>query len=336
VTSPFLPELVNGPFGDPGLYIGLPRSGTALLLDLGNLDRFPAAKLYKLTHIFVSHTHIDHFVGFDRVLRLFLGRDALLRIYGPPGIIENVKGKLRGYTWNLIDGYPLVFELYEVDVREIRGVRLSAATAFAPEPLGHQEFSGVLSKSSEVVVSAVHLDHRIPSMAFAVQEPRRIKVRKDDLERSKLQPGAWIEDLKQAIREKKPPDTMIAVESSDGASQTISLGTLRNELVEEAPGEKLAYVVDAGFTTANAGRIVELARDADVFFCESPFVDEDREQACKRYHLTARQAGSLARWAGVKRLCPFHFSPRYSGQAPRLVAEAEAVYRGELAPDDPD
>ena len=38
-------------------------------------------------------------------------------------------------------------------------------------------------------------------------------------------------------------------------------------------------MVDTLFSPANAERIVRLARDADVFYCESPFLDEDIDQA---------------------------------------------------------
>ncbi|MBI3783392.1 MAG: ribonuclease Z [Deltaproteobacteria bacterium] len=335
MTSPFVPEFVNSPFGDPGVYISLPRLGTAILVDLGNLDRFPAAKIHRVSHILVSHTHIDHFVGFDRVLRLLLGRDTLVKIYGPTGIIDNVLGKIRGYTWNLIDGYPLVFEVFEVEPTTVRGVRLSAATAFSPQPLEAHSFFGVLCEQPEFVIRTTHLDHRIPSLAFAVEEPRRVNIRKDELERYGFTAGPWLEALKEAIRTNAPPETTVTATfaCSEQPSQRLSIAELRTKLVEEAPGQKLAYVVDAGFTAPNIERIVDLARNADVFFCESPFVDVDREQAKFRYHLTARQAGSLARWASVKELNTFHFSPRYSGRAQELVDEARATYSGKMDTD---
>ncbi|HAP67599.1 MAG TPA: ribonuclease Z, partial [Nitrospinae bacterium] len=86
----------------------------AILFDLGSIDFVEPSKLLKVSDIFVSHTHIDHFIGFDHVLRLFLGRENSLRIFGPPGIIANVEGKLNGYTWNLVGDYPFILEIREV------------------------------------------------------------------------------------------------------------------------------------------------------------------------------------------------------------------------------
>ena len=95
------------------------------------------------------------------------------------------------------------------------------------------------------------------------------------------------------------------------------------------PGQKVAYVVDALFSPANAAAVVRLAAGADVFFCEAPFLEEDLEQAARRYHLTARQAGALARAARVRRLQVFHFSPRYEGRYGEIVAEAQAEFAGQ-------
>jgi len=88
-------------------------------------------------------------------------------------------------------------------------------------------------------------------------------------------------------------------------------------------------VVDTLFSPANAARVIRLARDADVFYCEAPFLDEDIDQATRRYHLTARQAGALARAARARRLNVFHFSPRYEGRYGEIVAEAHAEYLGQ-------
>lgn len=329
---------MNGPFGDPGLHVGLRWQGTALQFDLGRLDRFPAAEILKLTHVFVSHTHIDHFVGFDRIIRLFLARDATLELFGPPGIIGNVTGKLAGYTWNLVDGYPFVLGVHEVHPTHVKSVRLRATTGFVVEDGASAPFTGVLLDDPAFTVRTVHLDHRIPCLAFAVVEKTHLNVRKDELDRLGVPAGPWLNVLKAAIRAGQSGDTLITAQWTNrgGREETaFRLRELCDRLIVETPGTKLAYVVDTLFSRQNAAQIVALARDADVFFCESLFLDEDRDQALRRYHLTARQAGTLARLAGVKRLEVFHFSPRYDGQGERLYGEAAAAFSGDLVPDVP-
>ena len=125
MNAAFAARLVNGPFGDPGLYIHLRWEGRALLFDLGHNDALPAADMFRVSHVFVSHCHMDHFIGFDHLLRLFLARDEKLSLFGPPGIIDCVDGKLRGYTWNLVDNYQFAIEVSEVAPDSIRRVSYS-------------------------------------------------------------------------------------------------------------------------------------------------------------------------------------------------------------------
>ena len=84
-----------------------------------------------------------------------------------------------------------------------------------------------------------------------------------------------------------------------------------------------AHVTDAGYTPENAAKIIDLASGADYLFIEATFLDAERELAGERHHLTALQAGLLARQAGVARAIPFHFSPRYQGMEDKLREELE-------------
>ena len=71
--------------------------------------------IQKLTDVFVTHMHIDHFIGFDLILRSLLRRERPLRVFGPPGITGCVEGKLAGYSWNLIHEYPKALIHYLVN-----------------------------------------------------------------------------------------------------------------------------------------------------------------------------------------------------------------------------
>jgi ribonuclease Z len=97
------PSLVNGRSGDPALYIETLFERRAILFDLGDVTALSPRKIQRLEHVFVSHAHMDHFIGFDRLLRLLVGREKKINLYGPGGFIDHVHHKLLDYQWNLVD-----------------------------------------------------------------------------------------------------------------------------------------------------------------------------------------------------------------------------------------
>jgi ribonuclease Z len=324
VKTTFRSRLLNGQTGDPALLIGLRWQGRSLLIDAGRIDRTPASVLLPIERVFVSHAHMDHFMGFDQLLRVFLARDTTLELYGPESIADCVQGKLAGYVWNLTDEYAFAVDVVEIGETHLQRWRFAAANRFAREDLGRQAYDGPIFEDDVLSVRAAPLDHRITSMAYAVQEHAHLNVRTETLEAMGHRAGRWLGELKTAVRNGASRDT--SIEIAPGTRRP--LGELADALLVETPGQKIAYVVDTVFSAANAARVVELARGADVFYCESPFLDADIDQATKRYHLTAGQAGAMARAAGVRRLNVFHFSPRYEGRYGEIVAEAQDEFAG--------
>jgi ribonuclease Z len=325
VKSSFRPTLVNGPFQDPALYVALRWQGDALLFDLGRIDRLSPGHCLRLSYVCVSHTHMDHFMGFDQLLRLTLPRDRELTFCGPPGLIDNVRGKLAGYTWNLTASYTLQLTVVERHADRLVRAGFRASTGFACEPLPDEPAPpSMLVDAPAFRIETTTLDHRIPCLAFRVSERRHLNVRTDALAARGLRPGPWLGALKDAMRTR-----------ADGARITLPTGesvaadTLARELIIDHPGQRIAYVVDTRFDAENARRVVDLGRDVDLLYAEARFLHVDREEADKRHHLTARQSGFLARVAGARRLEVFHFSPRYQGMAQAFHLEAQAEFRGE-------
>jgi len=340
MASSFASRLVNGPFGDPGLFVELRWHGTAVLFDLGRNDGLPAAELLKVNDIFVSHTHMDHFIGFDRVLRLFLNRERRVRLFGPEGITDCVAGKLAGYVWNLTESYPFVFEVTEVRASGRSRAIFRAATGFRREPVeavspvAPADDAGggeLLVDEGHYRVRAAITNHRIPCLAFAIEEPTHLNIDGDRLAREGYAPGRWLATLKDALRTDAAGSTIITATLSDRTERPVRLAEL-NDLVRITAGQKIGYIVDTRFIPENLAVLLPLVHQADLLYCESPFLDEDRDQAALRYHLTAAEAGKIARLARVRQLRVFHYSPRYQGRGDLLRLEADAAFRGRRDP----
>ena len=294
----------------------------------------PPRKLLRVTHAFVTHAHMDHFGGFDRLLRVCLGREKALHLFGPEGFVDRVAGRLAGYTWNLAPGYVHDFAITATALHGDGSAvyaEFHSRRAFAREAEAVRRIpNGVLVAEDALTVKATVLDHGTPCLALRVEEPAHVNVWKSGLDSLGLTTGPWLRDLKRAVLRGAPDDTPIRAARSGGGDAPVPLGLVREVALSTTPGQAIAYVVDAGPPERNGARIVELAHGADVLFIEAPFLDANAALAAARNHLTAAQAGRLAAEAGVGRIVPFHFSPRYAGRTAELAEEAQTAFRAGL------
>jgi ribonuclease Z len=331
----FHPKLVNAPFSDPGLYIPFLFERRALLFDLGDLSALTPRDLLKVSHVFVTHTHMDHFIGFDALIRLFLGRDKELFIYGPSGFFDRVEGRLAGYTWNLVHEYETDFRLNVTEVHPTMSSTRSylCRNRFKPGPERTVSSpQNTLLKEASFRVEVEIFDHRVPCLGFSLVEYFYVNIIKEGLKELGLQVGPWLNRFKEAVYENRGPDEAFKVTWEAGGhvvkEKRMPLGLLKEKIAKISPGQKFTYITDVIGSPENRKKIIRLAKDADQLFIEAAFLDCDKEIARKKYHLTAKEAGAMGREAGAKQIIPFHFSPRYSPNDEEILKEAMEAFEG--------
>ena len=89
----------------------------------------------------------------------------------------------------------------------------------------------------------------------------------------------------------------------------------------EAEGRSITYSADTG----TGSDLVELAAGANTLLAEATFPGPDKPAP---HHLTAAEAGQIARRAGVERLILTHLMPTLDPQ--QSIAEASAVFGGDV------
>ena len=328
MRSVFYPELLNGPWGDPALYVRLAHRGRAFLFDCGDIHTLTPREAVKIEALFISHAHIDHMVGFGSLLRFFLYREKPLRIYGPVGTIARINGQLSGYTWNLIRDYPTRLCVNEFDRGAIRSCEFTGKRAFSLEKEEeHPCPDHILLKRPHCQVRALPLSHGdITSLAFSLEEPLHIGIHKDALDKYGYSSGPWLSHFKDLVRVGVDQQTPLRVPCKNGQEKELTLNCLFDQIAHAERGMKISYVTDVSPTNENIDRIVAFIEASHFLAIEAVFSHQDLDKALARNHLTAHMAGTIARLARCARFVTFHHSPRYQDRPDLLAEEARRAF----------
>jgi ribonuclease BN (tRNA processing enzyme) len=136
--------------------------------------------------------------------------------------------------------------------------------------------------------------------------------------------GRWIE-LDQTLLTLKElvPTSPNTMEMPFGRLIALAMSHTKESLgyrIETEEGFILAYTGDTDYCS----NVVELGRNADLFFCECSFPDHLKAEG----HLSPRLAGRVAREAGCKRLVLIHLYP--ACDETDVVAACRQEYSGDI------
>ena len=252
--------------------------------------------------IFISHTHIDHFVNFDTILRHQIGIGRKVVVCGPKGIISQVQNRIKSYNWNLIKAGAITYEIREILAEgSIRSVTLSPPFWEQENEKQYQESS--IFEEKDFYVTYKILNHKTDSIAYAFRGKDKFKM---ELPKN-FKGGKWVADLKNAY-ESNNKDAQIIIDDKPYTAEDLFY------LIKLEVGTKLGFIMDHAAVEENHKKIKQEFLDFDQVFIECFYKDEDKEFAENNYHSYAAMSGKLMKECNVNEATPVHFSRKYENE----------------------
>lgn len=160
-------------------------------------------------------------------------------------------------------------------------------------------------ENNHVTVTTIPMKHRIACCGFLFREKERERViLPEQLARYNV-PLSGIGTLKF------------------GNDITVDGVTIANRELTQDPPPPRAYAFCSD--TIHSPGLIENVKAVNLLYHEATFMEESAERASLTYHSTARQAATIAKKSGVKKLLIGHFSAKYDNLQ-LLLEEAKAVF----------
>ena len=190
-----------------------------------------------------------------------------------------------------LDGVKLVHVYYPASGKKFFD-RLRYGTIYHEtiEVIEHPiESEGLVDTMGGFSIEAYRLQHGVENFGYRIKENDEIKFYKDKLKEK----GIWGPAVKQLQQE-----GYLIVEGNKVLLEEVSY--LRK-------GDVAAVVLDTRYCEG----ALKTAQGAKILLAESTYLESEKDLAHSHYHMTAKQAGLLAKEAGAEKVVLTHFSARY-------------------------
>ena len=309
---------INSPFDDSGIFLRNVYMKKAKMFDCGRLGNIDNSELNDVSDVFITHTHLDHFIGFDRFLRGTIALGNSFNFYGPAGFIKNVRGKLDGYTWNLIKDYTISFHVYEITEEGINSSIFSAKNEFA-EVKVHEKIDSIEIENG-FKLKYEFFDHGITTLGYRLCEPERISINKDKMKSLGIKNGVWVGNFLKELELKSNDNISFEIESENG-KKSYYTNELKYLLVEYPETQDITYITDIAPIDKNIEKAIEFAKNSFILIVESVFMDRDFEHAKLKNHLTLSYSKKIYTESNSEFVSFGHFAPKYDRCKDELFSE---------------
>lgn len=168
-----------------------------------------------------------------------------------------------------------------------------------------EDVSGEFFETENFYLEAKLMKHGIPTNAYCFVEKEQLRIDKNKLKKSGIT-GPIISELK------KGKDILFEGKKFKA-----------KDLTYQEQGKKISFVLD----TLENEEIVSFVKNSDLLICEASFSSFEKEKAKEHLHLTAEQAGKIAKESNSKKLILTHISQRYEKNLKELEHDAKRIFK---------
>ncbi|MDP1729187.1 MAG: hypothetical protein Q8L27_03230, partial [archaeon] len=181
-------------------------------------------------------------------------------------------------------------------------------------PLQIQEVSeGVFFENKDFYLESIPLKHGIPCNAYAFVEKDKTRLDRKKIKKLKLPNSPLLGDL---VKGKDIEFNSKIIKSK--------------EIVYHEKGKKISIILDTELIE-NCHRI---AKNSDLLITEAVYLNNEADLASLHEHLTAEQAGEIAKKANAKKLYLSHLSQRYDNNEKLILKEAKKKFKNTFIAED--
>lgn len=319
-------QFCAGLLDDPVLLVRIRPLGCNLLFDCGQIHHLAKRVLKQTRAIFISHAHMDHFMGIDTFVRNVLVSPRTFEVFGPPGLAAKLHHKLAGYDWNLAERFWCSLRVREVHARSIVSWLLPGPKGFPCLREGERQRQGrVVYRNDFQQVEATLCDHKIPVLAYCCRERPAFSIDRRRMQRAGLEAGAWLTELKRRFYNGfvDPEPLQLLRRSSAGIvpGTASDAERLYRELCRPVSTASIGYVTDVGYGPENLDQLTPLLKGASVLVAECAFLGEDIAKARRSHHLCTHDLNRLLDHLRPAWFLPMHLSKTYNGRCHQLYEE---------------
>ncbi|MBJ6725379.1 ribonuclease Z [Geomesophilobacter sediminis] len=317
------PVLYAGLFDDPLLLVYVRPLGRSILFDCGQLHHLAKRELKSLDAIFISHAHMDHFMGMDTFIRHSHVSPRTTEIFGPPGLADRLQAKLTSYDWNLADTFWGNLRVGEVHGDTVSATLFSGPEGFARRPDG-ESLGPIIYRNDYLNVRAVLCDHKIGVLCYRLTETEAFGLDEELLEREHLVKGPWISELERLYHANTMSGIAVRYLRRSGESireETGRADELYARVRRETRPASIGYVTDIAFSDENLAKVEALLEGVTLLVCECAFLAADQDKARKTGHFCTSDLNLLLQRLRPTYALPMHHSKGYLGTSQNLFDE---------------